>query len=538
MKISNIKIKNFRSIEKIDIELDDFNIFVGQNNHGKTNIFEAINWFYSPKGSQEEIKRKGASKDEDVEVEITFQGVTKGIDRMKNEKNRTVVKGIVKDSDKIIIKRSSANVKMRSIYESDKQEWTEKLPTGFDNSLNDLLPKLEYVRTQTNLKDIVKYGKNTPIAEMLSGVLEIILEENEHYRDFKDKFDELFRNDDSEVKAKLDSLSNDVRLYLVKQFSECTKVEFSVKDPIFEDLLKNFETKVDDGVETSAEEKGDGMQRALMLAIIQTYADFRKKKGDTTKNFIFLIDEGELHLHPTAQRKLKDSLADLSQQGDQVLINTHSSVLVVDEKQNQSIYKVEKNNKITIAQKIKEDEKPYIVYELLGGSPADLLLPNNFLIVEGKSDCYFIRKVIERFYADKVDIQIIYSEGDYSTQKRTLDGVNKVLVPLFTSPMYKDKLILLCEAPSDEAKKGYESFKNDYRFLVDGGQLFEIPEKSIEEYYPSPWKKTSEEVKQMTSDSKIKLAIKAGEEISKEIFEKDMQIIHKSLSSCWDKAFS
>ena len=72
MKIINIKINNFRSIEKIDIGLDDFDIFVGQNNHGKTNIFEAINWFYSPKGNLEEIKRKGAGKDESVEVEVTF----------------------------------------------------------------------------------------------------------------------------------------------------------------------------------------------------------------------------------------------------------------------------------------------------------------------------------------------------------------------------------------------------------------------------------------------------------------------------------
>ena len=40
-----------------------------------------------------------------------------------------------------------------------------------------------------------------------------------------------------------------------------------------------------------ASEKGDGMQRALMLAILQTYCAFRREKGDdSSKYFLFFID--------------------------------------------------------------------------------------------------------------------------------------------------------------------------------------------------------------------------------------------------------
>ena len=42
MKISKINITNFRSIERSEFSVTDFNIFVGQNNCGKTNFFEAI----------------------------------------------------------------------------------------------------------------------------------------------------------------------------------------------------------------------------------------------------------------------------------------------------------------------------------------------------------------------------------------------------------------------------------------------------------------------------------------------------------------
>ncbi len=536
MKIENIKIKNFRSIKEVDIKPEDFNVFIGQNNHGKTNFFEAIEWFYSPKGNLEDIKRKGASDDEEIEVELIFSGVKDGINKMKNEKKKTTMEKIIKDTDTIKIKRTSENQKSRSIFKAEDEKWVSA-PTGFDGALNDLLPKLEYVKTQTNLKDIIKYGKNTPIADMLSDVLEIILEEDKKYREFKETFEKLFRDSDSKVKQQLDGLSNQVKLYLVKQFSECTKVEFRVNDPVFEDLLKNFETKVDDGVETSAEEKGDGMQRALMLAIIQAYADFRNKKGEKAKNFIFLIDEGELHLHPTAQRKLKDALLDLSRRGDQILINTHSSVLVTDDVEEQAIFKVEKHKMITNIGLAQENEKPYLIFELLGGSPADLLLPNNFLIVEGKSDLLFIRKIIERFYDDKVKIQIVYSEGDYKKQSRSLDGINTVLVPLNTSPLYKKSLVVLCEEPQNDRKKGFESFKKSYKHLVDNKQFFELPNKSIEEYYPEPWEKTKEEVKEMKCEEKKELAEKVASEIDKKVFEDNMIVIYSSLLKCWELAY-
>ena len=41
MKISKIKIANFRSLKKVEVTPSNFNVNVGQNNHGKTNFFES-----------------------------------------------------------------------------------------------------------------------------------------------------------------------------------------------------------------------------------------------------------------------------------------------------------------------------------------------------------------------------------------------------------------------------------------------------------------------------------------------------------------
>ena len=39
---------------------------------------------------------------------------------------------------------------------------------------------------------------------------------------------------------------------------------------------------------------------------------------------------------------------------------------------------------------VSPEDKPNIIFDLLGGSPTDLLLPSNILIVEGFSDAIFL----------------------------------------------------------------------------------------------------------------------------------------------------
>ena len=61
MKISRIKIENFRSIKDSEFSTTDFNIFVGQNNCGKTNFFEALVFFFNgirKGGNVDELKFK------------------------------------------------------------------------------------------------------------------------------------------------------------------------------------------------------------------------------------------------------------------------------------------------------------------------------------------------------------------------------------------------------------------------------------------------------------------------------------------------
>lgn len=533
MEIKHISIKYFRSIKEVNIDPAEINIFVGQNNHGKTNIFEAIEWFYNGSGNPEDLYFQH-DKSNIIEVEIEFHGAQDGIDKMLNEKKKEVLKKLIGSDDTIKIRRTSTDSKKREIFNEDKEHWVVN-PAGFDTALNDLLPTLEYVKTENSLKDVSAYKKGTPIAQMLSGVLSAILSEDPQYQKFQKDFEELFSDDNSAVKRQLDNLSNKVEGFLQKQFPDCSKVDFAIRQPAFDDLLKNFDTEIDDGIKTRAEEKGDGMQRALMLAILQTYCEFRKEKKESSKSFIFLIDEGELHLHPSAQRKLKDALKDISQNGDQVLLNTHSPVLIADNDEKQKLYKVEKQNKITNVSEILDSDKKYVVYDMLGGKPADLLLPSNFIIVEGRSDYEFLKIIVDRFYHQYQDIHVLYSEGDIERQKATLRAVGDTYCTLYCNPVYKDRVILLCDKPSEGKKTdNYNEFIQSFK-LQEDNNIFTLPETDIEMTYPEPYKKRKEE---LTGDfDKVKYAKEVANAITKEDFQNNMPKAFNALEKAYEYSY-
>lgn len=550
MKISNLLINNFRSIQQTEFASTDFNIFVGKNNCGKTNFFEAVEFFFNGIGKNANVDDLKYKREESREiiVEITFTGALDGAAQMQNLGNRTKIENALGGVDTVTFMRSSILPAKRKMFVNGNEV---NPGTGFDAALNDFLPKFEFVNTKQYYESVAKYGKSTPIGIMLSGVLTTILQENEQYQQFQAKFRELFESDDSEIKAEFDNVGNKVKIHLEKQFPDCTKVKFEVTAPVFDDLLKNFETTIDDGIETLAEEKGDGMQRALMLAIIQAYADFRKLNEDVGKSFLFFIDEAELHLHPTAQRNLKNVLYLLSQSRDQVFINTHSSVLVADNYTNQSIYKVEKNNGETSILKINDLDKPYVVYELLGGSPADLLLPRNFLIVEGQSELELLSRVIKRFYSDSPPIQIIKANGDIDQAERTINAIEKLFIPLESS-IYKERVVILIDQPSSQTQAGVTQFLVTYRHLNINNQFLKLDDRDIEQCYPNHpdptygnWRKTQQELdavneagnKIITGKKKKQLAKYVGDNISKVEFETDMKICLSALQRCWELAF-
>lgn len=226
MKIQRVNVTKFRSIEQLSLEVQGFNIFVGQNNHGKTNLFEALNWFDKGKGNLDQIclGRKPENR-EFVEIQIEFSGLQDAIERMKHERNKQKLKNIfTSNQDEIKLRRSCSyeSGKTRQMFNPNTSQWEN--PIGTDTAWNDLLPKLEYIDTGTHLEDIAKYTATSPMGTMLSDILETILEADSSYLQFKKEFVRLFGVDDSdpqksEVRKMLDDLGLQVASYLKKTIS-------------------------------------------------------------------------------------------------------------------------------------------------------------------------------------------------------------------------------------------------------------------------------------------------------------------------------
>lgn len=532
MIISNIIVKNFRSIESVEVNVSPFNVNVGRNNNGKTNFFESARWFF--KGfnrgeSIEDIRRVGENISE-VAVEMTFIGILEKLEN-KDAKKSDKLKELLGEKDEIKIKRSTSykDGKGRQLWDSKNQDWVD--PIGADNTWNEFLPTFEYVSTSLNLDDVNSYKRSSPIEEMLSNVLDVIIQNDKKYIEFKKSFSNLFNDKESTVKKELDKLGDKVGEYLQKQFPSGTNVEFIVDEIAFKDLLQGFRTEVNDGVKTDANKKGDGMQRALMLSILQAYSDFRKDQGDI-QNFIFFIDEAELHLHPSAQRSLKETLLDLAVKGDQIFINTHSSVLVADQHDSQTILMTQKEGGLTQIKPAKHSDKYKIVYELLGGHPSDLLLPANMLVVEGYTEVEFLKIIIERFYSSKYSgIHIIPANGDVNKLKNSMKFVDHAYEYFKKGENpYSNKVVVLVDGRNDKNKEDYLRFETAHSELLKTKRFFELSEESIEEYYPDSHKTTPNEANDGLG--KVAYAKQVARLITQSNFEIKMPVIYEAIELC------
>ncbi len=531
MKVSKLTIQNFRSLRDVTFEPGGFNILIGRNNHGKSNVFEAVEWFYFGKGELSDLRHAGSLADSEVVVEIEFSGAQAGLEHISNKDNQQKLKNILGTDDVLRVRRTSADPKARYVYNSNETKW-QKQPAGVDSAFNNCIPRFEFVLTDKNLKEVSAFKSSTPIGQMLSNVVSGALEQDPRYVDFKQKFEELFESPDSNVRKLLQQTSARVQEHLKLQFPDCTGVEFKVEIPSFEDFLKSYSTTVDDGVPTLAEDKGDGMQRALMLAIIKAHADARRHEA-LGKAFIFFIDEAELHLHPSAQRQLKTALVGLAEGVDQVFITTHSSVFLSDTHVAQAEFVVEKEDKATTVKPMTKKERMRTVYELLGGNPTDLLLPANFLVVEGPSEVFFIEAVCSRFYADKPRIHVVAADGDDERQAQYLAAVMKCYAPLNDSPIYRKCVVLLFDAPTGAEKQTrLAAFLDQHRDIRDNNRAHTLPTTGLEDYYPAAVRALYAHL-----NNKTKLAKALGNVITRQQFEQEMPAVFGALSACWEKAY-
>jgi len=104
MRISSIKVKNFRCIKDAQTPLDNLTVFVGRNGSGKSSMLQAVNVFFTlnAKISKEDFFNKVTK--EPIEIELTFEDFTseerKDLQAYIHDDKLIVVKSISYDEEK------------------------------------------------------------------------------------------------------------------------------------------------------------------------------------------------------------------------------------------------------------------------------------------------------------------------------------------------------------------------------------------------------------------------------------------------------
>jgi Predicted ATP-dependent endonuclease of the OLD family len=109
-------------------------------------------------------------------------------------------------------------------------------------------------------------------------------------------------------------------------------IEIEMATPQLREVFGAAKIYADDGIRTTIETKGHGMQRSMIFTILRAYAELShvRKAADKTeeRTTIFAIEEPELYLHPQSQRTLMSVFREIASGRDQIIYSTHSSLFV------------------------------------------------------------------------------------------------------------------------------------------------------------------------------------------------------------------
>ena len=335
MYISKIKLHNFKGFKgNHAINFDTgVNFFVGDNNCGKSTVFEAIDFIRTKKTREEVITKTELEGDGFVSAEIEFQGddLEKLVetDALKKYKPYLIDAGgakslrIMRSSEESKItqnkKEKTLTISNVRVFNAESNQFEN--PTGIDTTITALFDA-QFVWADTNSGDVADFSKTKICGKIINTII------SDKISDSWDSFKKSHKDTFEKIADNLKPIEDQIQSKLSEQYGN-TEVKFNFTLPEITDFLKSGHIDLsDNGIQTTSSEKGTGMQRALALSLIQVYADITSNgKEDASKPIMFFIDEPETFLHPQAQNRLLDSLEKISSQS-QVFIITHSPYLL------------------------------------------------------------------------------------------------------------------------------------------------------------------------------------------------------------------
>lgn len=401
MRITRVSISNYRSIRAMTIECSPHLVLLGPNNHGKSNVLAAIEFaLTSSKPDASDFFHCEDACPCDLWVEITFDDLTDqerttfkkyvrrdGSFTVRKEATRTgdavetAYHGYIQDPDEWWLKPSSADevskkeklgelspafpelqplldkkgrvskADVEAVQEAyvaahrDELAFEERLEIGnflgAKNIAAGVLPEFYLIPAVRDLSDETRIKAGTSLGRLVQRAVKEMAENDpklaEAQRQLEGAVTALCppRDDPARSGTGIGQLEAQVSKEL--QDWDCG-VFIDVLPPSVDRLFElGTELRLDDGVETAAEDKGHGLQRATLFALIRVWSRILHLAAcgsgpaprKASESLVFAVEEPELFLHPHAQRQFDTALRELADNaGHQVLLVTHSTHFV------------------------------------------------------------------------------------------------------------------------------------------------------------------------------------------------------------------
>lgn len=426
MNISKLRIKNYKSFVdsgEVDIDIKLFSL-IGQNNTGKSAIMDAIQCIFpsSKKTITSLDFHKGAPK---IDIEIWFDGVTPTYLEEKLYEDK-----IIKQEEKVnkLIEECNGNLtekkkekieiqtrKIDDIRSENYKKYTEKYKIKDDifyvklvatksknvskkfyiddgqeiseNDIKQLLPQLKVIPAIRDPKNESTAGANSYLKELIQ-MIDDEMQTNIEIDGTHISYKELNRVIADETKNRCKSIGENITNFY-NQAIGTNDYEVIIDSDVNISKGTTFTTKIKDvntGIESDILNCGTGYQSMIILSILETYVKISQKKN----SYILLIEEPEVYLHPKLQRKMIDTLVNISE-SNQVIFTSHSPI-TVSKLSKEQIKLVRKENGVATIENI----DPKVVIDELGIKSDDILTHKGIIFVEGKDDKAIFEILLEK----------------------------------------------------------------------------------------------------------------------------------------------
>lgn len=318
LKLTRIKIENYKSIKSIDIPLSaGINTFIGENSVGKSNIFSAIEWVLGPiypsfnNFPKEDYYRGDEAARVIVELHFDDNHYLQMTNSWRDYRGQT---------------KSGLNIDGSSYVSDDTRQKYMSAFIGADRKIYDNPASNRWTILGRLMRDInarfleettidPETGTEMPKSEAFKNAMQHIRDEIlfSVADDAGNNLMELF----------MQILGSETARQLNRDPSEF-QVDLNIYDPwnLFR-TLQILVNEAETGMTFRASDLGMGVQASITIAILKAYSLI--KLNNQTPIF---IDEPELYLHPQGRRNFYRIIFDLAKSGTQVFLTTHSSEFI------------------------------------------------------------------------------------------------------------------------------------------------------------------------------------------------------------------